>query len=540
MDFLFNSIRNKLAALLIVGGILTLSTSLFTITNLNANKQAFASLVNEDAALKRDILLANSLFQTQVQEWKNTLLRGSVAKDYDKYWGRFNESKTKIIPLVEDIAKRSTNTKVKNNVEAFLIAYDTMMVKYQEGHDVFIEDYDHKTADSIVRGIDREPSKLLKSTADIIGKDLASTSKNLIESSNSAINRSVPIVIISQVIVIALLIWLLTKTVVNPTQSLLKELKNLQALDFRKSIQHSSKDEVGQLADGIEQLRRSLIDMVNEIAGTTHTLTSASEQMHSTAGTIQGNTTVINDHMGQAATATNEMSATIQEVAKNANGAAEAARSADEQAKHGQQIMNDTIGSINALSTEVSNTATAVQELEEHAASVASVLDVIVNIAEQTNLLALNAAIEAARAGEQGRGFAVVADEVRTLAQRTQDSTGEIKSIIEATEQGASKAAQAMNQGLEKTQQTVELASQAGDAINQINHEVSQISSMNIQIATAAEEQSAVAEEINRSITTVADKANDTAYQASQSSEVSNQLKDTVDTINTMVSQYKV
>lgn len=540
MDFLFNSIRNKLAALLIVGGLLTLSTSLFTIAGLNANKEEFSDLINVEATLERDILLANSLFKTQVQEWKNTLLRGSVSKDYDKYWGRFNESKDKIIPLVEDIARRSSDSKVKANLKDFLASYDVMMAKYQEGHDVFMEEYDHKAADTVVRGIDREPSKLLQATAEIIAKDLDTNSKTLVEESDSAMAMSIPVVIISQVLVIALLVWLLTKTVVKPTQSLLSELKNLQDLDFRNPIKHESKDEVGQLAIGIEQLRCSLVDMVNEIAGTTHTLTGASEQMYSTAGIIQGNTTVINDHMGQAATATNEMSATIQEVAKNANGAAEAARSADEQAKHGQDIMNDTISSINALSTEVSNTADAVQELEEHAASVASVLDVIVNIAEQTNLLALNAAIEAARAGEQGRGFAVVADEVRTLAQRTQDSTGEIKSIIEATEQGASKAAQAMNQGLEKTQQTVELASQAGDAINQINHEVSQISSMNIQIATAAEEQSAVAEEINRSITTVADKANDTAYQSSQSSEVSNQLKETVDTINTMVSQYKV
>jgi methyl-accepting chemotaxis protein len=218
------------------------------------------------------------------------------------------------------------------------------------------------------------------------------------------------------------------------------------------------------------------------------------------------------------------MSSTVQEVANNASGAADAAQDADNHARSGMTIMNNTISSIQQLSQEVDNVSNAMTQLETETARIGGVLDVIKNVAEQTNLLALNAAIEAARAGEQGRGFAVVADEVRALAKRTQESTAEIQHIIHAVQQGASKAMQAMKVSQDKTHSTSEMASQAGQAIGQITQAVARIHNMNTQIATAAEEQSYAAEEINKNVVRVVNLVESAATNAQKSTQVAHEL----------------
>lgn len=234
----------------------------------------------------------------------------------------------------------------------------------------------------------------------------------------------------------------------------------------------------------------------------------------------------------QVATAINEMTATIQEVARNTASAAEKAREADEVATDGQGVVNSNQQAMNELSQKVEHAATVIQSLEQDSINIGTVLDVIKGIAEQTNLLALNAAIEAARAGEQGRGFAVVADEVRTLASRTQESTQEIQVMIERLQAGSRDAVQAMEEGREQTQLSVERAAKAGESFGIIAGTIGAIVDMNTQIASAADEQSAVSEELNRSITAIsqvadhtAEAANDTAAAGMQMAELSADLQ---------------
>jgi len=214
----------------------------------------------------------------------------------------------------------------------------------------------------------------------------------------------------------------------------------------------------------------------------------------------------------------------LQEVANNASSAANAAQDADTYARKGMEIMDGTISSIRQLSQEVDNVSTAMTQLEAETGRIGGVLDVIKNVAEQTNLLALNAAIEAARAGEQGRGFAVVADEVRALAKRTQESTAEIQHIIEAVQQGASKAMNAMKLSQAKTHSTSEMAGQAGQAIGAITDAVGRIHMMNTQIATAAEQQSYAAEEINKNVVRVVGLVENASTNAQKSTAVANEL----------------
>jgi methyl-accepting chemotaxis protein len=246
------------------------------------------------------------------------------------------------------------------------------------------------------------------------------------------------------------------------------------------------------------------------------------------------------NEIDQVATAVNEMSATVQEVAQNAANAAEATSNADNESKQGKAIVHETIKAIENVASGIQSTTNIVQDLKSDSEKIGTVIDVISGIAEQTNLLALNAAIEAARAGEQGRGFAVVADEVRTLANRTQQSTDEIQKMIETLQTASSKAADAMNHSVEETENCVELAAKAGSSLEAIDRAVGEIASMSQQIATAAEEQSAVAEEINRSIISISSVSEKTSRAAQETEQANQELVGMVHGLNSMVKQFDV
>jgi len=244
--------------------------------------------------------------------------------------------------------------------------------------------------------------------------------------------------------------------------------------------------------------------------------------------------------VNQVATAMNEMSATVQEVASNASHAAQAAQDASEQAGEGLKVVDHTISSINNLANAVEEASGVINQLESDTDNIGVVLEVIRGISEQTNLLALNAAIEAARAGEQGRGFAVVADEVRTLASRTQESTLEIRSMIESLQSGSTQAVEVMTKGKEQAAISVGHAQKAGESLNGITQAVSSISDMNTQIATAAEEQTAVAEEINQNIVNISQLGEQAVSGAQQTSDASEELARLSNELQMMVGQFRV
>ncbi|WP_425326922.1 methyl-accepting chemotaxis protein [Pseudomonas hunanensis] len=220
----------------------------------------------------------------------------------------------------------------------------------------------------------------------------------------------------------------------------------------------------------------------------------------------------------------NQMTATVHEVARNAEQASEAALMADQQAREGDRVVGEAVAQIERLAGEVINSSEAMNQLKAESDKIGSVLDVIKSVAQQTNLLALNAAIEAARAGEAGRGFAVVADEVRSLAQRTQQSTEEIEELIAGLQSGTQRVASVMDNSRQLTDSSVELTRRAGSSLETITRTVSSIQAMNQQIATAAEEQKAVAEEINRSVMNVRDISDQTSAASEETASSSVEL----------------
>lgn len=254
-------------------------------------------------------------------------------------------------------------------------------------------------------------------------------------------------------------------------------------------------------------------------------LSTATEQMQAQSDSARQGVTRQQLETDQIATAINQMTASVQEVARSATDAASAASQADQEANNGKGVVSQTVSSIQTLAGNVEEAADVIQKLEVDTTEIGGVLDVIKGIADQTNLLALNAAIEAARAGEQGRGFAVVADEVRTLASRTQESTAEINTMIEKLQTGAKNAVAVMEKGREQARTGVEQASLAGQSLDAITQSVATINDMNTQIAGAADEQSKVAEEINRNVVNIGQVADETASNVAGVADSSAQLE---------------
>lgn len=310
--------------------------------------------------------------------------------------------------------------------------------------------------------------------------------------------------------------------------------------DLTRRLEEKGNNEIAHLGAAFNKFVIKIQNMIGQLVQTGTSLNNSAADMASISNGMRQSMSEQGDKINQVATAMTEMTATVQEVARSASDASSAAHSADSEANSGSQLVNDAVNAINELSGEVACSVQTIEVLEKEADEIGSVLDVIKGIAEQTNLLALNAAIEAARAGEQGRGFAVVADEVRTLASRTQDSTAEIEAMIERLQQGTKSSVTAMNQSKIKTDNVVNLATQVRDALTTITQSVSRIADMNTQIATAAEEQSAVSEEINQNIVSINNFAMEAVDNADNAASKGHDLEKLADELQQTVAMFKI
>ncbi|MBD9465873.1 methyl-accepting chemotaxis protein [Pseudomonas sp. Pdm06] len=310
--------------------------------------------------------------------------------------------------------------------------------------------------------------------------------------------------------------------------------------DLTQHITSNSRDEAGQLLKALGDMQTSLKTTIQQIASASDQLASAAEEL--TAVTDDGSRALIrqNDEIQQAATAVTEMTSAVEEVARNAVSTSQASQSTSSQASEGRDQARSAVQAINTATQEITASTGLVRDLAVQVRDIGKVLDVIRGIAEQTNLLALNAAIEAARAGEQGRGFAVVADEVRALAARTQASTGEIESMIHAVQDRADSAVDAMGKSQALVTETQGLARATGEALEQIADGISQINDRNLVIATASEEQAHVAREVDRNLVNIQDLSTQTAAGANQTNASSQELSNLALSFNSLVGRFRL
>ncbi|MEB0040026.1 MULTISPECIES: methyl-accepting chemotaxis protein [unclassified Pseudomonas] len=350
----------------------------------------------------------------------------------------------------------------------------------------------------------------------------------------------VGIVVSVSVIMTIVLALLLTRSIVTPINESLQLAQGIAEGDLTQPITISGTDEASRLTAALAQMQTSLRDTIQEIAKSSTQLSDAAVEMTTITEAASKTLRQQNSEIEQAATAVNEMSAAVEEVAQNATSTSEAARESTESARTGNLRVGDTLKAINTLTAQVEVTSQQIQGLAGQAQDISKVLSVIRAIAQQTNLLALNAAIEAARAGEQGRGFAVVADEVRALAHRTHTSTQEIEEMISAIQQQSVSAVTAMQLSADLAHETKQAADEAGRSLESITHSVRQIDDRNSQIATASEEQASVAREVDRNLTSIRDLAIQSDHGTRQTLHASNELSRLAVGLHQMVQRFRV
>lgn len=534
-------LRAKLLAIVGLGIMILGAISTMSFLGLSSNVETFERLIKEDISAAHEADAMTIDFKIQVQEWKNVLLRGHDPEKREKYWQKFQDQHQKVQAEGLSILKYSSSDEVIALTKAFLKAHQALLPKYEAGYQAFVNSsFDHKAGDKAVSGIDRDPTKM----ADIIGEESLKHARAHGDTASLSADQTVTSSLISLIIAMLLIFFMtqyaITRWVTTPIQQAQKSLQMLSEgkLSFT-STAHAGNDEIAQMLSAVDLLKSNLNQGSGAIQDSIGQLSENAIQLQEIAKTIQKGTEQQYIRTDQVATAITQMSAASAEVARHAQDAASVANQVEQAAKNGVTSMRQAIATINSTSEQIANTADVVRHLEQDTKSVGTVLDVIKGIAEQTNLLALNAAIEAARAGEQGRGFAVVADEVRTLAQRTQESTAEIHTIIENVQNGAQNAVSAIESGQARTELSVTQVTQAGETIDDISRSVQKILGTNEQIAQAAQEQSNVADDISQNINQITSIAEDSSQHAKATLSLSDKLTKMASTLSTQIKKIK-
>ncbi|MEO4046538.1 methyl-accepting chemotaxis protein [Pseudomonas sp. CAU 1711] len=343
-------------------------------------------------------------------------------------------------------------------------------------------------------------------------------------------------------LLLAGLVILIARSIAHPLHAAVSAMANIASgeADLTRSLDNHGRDELTALGGHFNAFTGKLRGVIGQSLRAAGTLNQASQSLGDIAGNAQQHSQQQSQQMELVATAINEVSYAVQDVAKNAEHAASEVRQAEQQALQGQQNIDSSLRQIDRLSSTIEQAVQVIESLAQESTQIGGVLEVIRSIAEQTNLLALNAAIEAARAGEQGRGFAVVADEVRMLAQRTQQSTAEIQSMIERLQGNSAAAVKVINASSQASQLTVEQARQAGESLGQIAASLKNLTGLNASIASATLEQSHVVDDINHNVTQAASLAHESALAADQSSEASRHLGQLAGQLNSLLGQFRV
>jgi methyl-accepting chemotaxis protein len=504
----FTNLRSKILSLLGLG-ILSVGLIAFVISGLLAGKiEQYGELIEEEVNATTMADSINLNFKRQVQEWKNVLLRGYDDGDREKYWQRFLDRHNEVQTDAKAFLQLDIEPSLLNDMRQFKEIHQNLKSQYMRGYETFQQNaYSHRVGDDAVRGIDREPTNLLEGLSEKLHKQGVNESNTLKARASLTIFWGSAVILTAIVVSMVLCVWFMSNKVVHPITALIEHLYKVSKGNFHDELAFYRNDEIGQMSKAIEVLRQSLKNTCTNMSEVQNNLETVCGSLLDSAKAIDMGAKDQDRGTAQVKNSMSKMTQMAQRITDSANEASVAASRANDYASQSILVMQETIDTITHSSGQINKTAYVINKLDDDAKAVGTVLDVIKSIAEQTNLLALNAAIEAARAGEQGRGFAVVADEVRTLAAKTQQSTEEIQGIIANVQTGAKNAVAAIQLGEVNAQISVDKVLEADTNLKSVTGSITQINELNKQIADAIAEESEVAVAIEKNILRLAEIA---------------------------------
>jgi methyl-accepting chemotaxis protein len=537
------SIAKKIYALGALGTAVGFGLMVFFLCQTGTLVAQYDTILSNDVQQALDARQMQVSLKKEVQEWKDTLLRGSDPQALAKYSGNFHRQQADVATLADRLRNHSQTADVQQLVEQFQQAHDRMKAAYEPALEEFASSggKNFSVADSRVKGIDRPPTDLVDTIVQKSNERIALLSSR----QRSAVARDRWIMIGGAILAYALLgllsFYFVSRIAAN-IRALVVRMRDIAAGegDLTQRIVVSSGDEVGELSREFNLFVDKVHEIMKSVAAKTLRLATASEEIASSAIQMSQGSSNQHNQTNLVATAMQEMTSSVGEISENTGKAANFATQATDVAKEGGKIVQEALTTIRSLAEGVGTTAQKIEGLGKRSDQIGKIIGVIDDIADQTNLLALNAAIEAARAGEQGRGFAVVADEVRKLAERTTKATKEIAQMIESVQIETRAAVDQMEAGTRQVEEGVATTAKAGASLDEIITAAQRVGDMIAHIAAATTQQSSTAEQINSNVDQIAKITHESAAGAQQAASACEELSKLTVELQELVGRFKL